>query len=189
MPAAGQQTLTVEDLLGKLQNRAPGAGSDTTLTTEELARLQRNRLIVEEAGRKASRGESFRVEERTRLADISKQPGYRSVDLEVYFEFDSAEITATAARVLVLLGQALADSRLRGQSFLIAGHTDAKGEEEYNQRLSERRAQRIRDFLVSGFGLEAPKVIAIGYGKEELKNRRDPFAAENRRVQIVNLTR
>ena len=81
------------------------------------------------------------------------------------------------------------DGRLAGSTFLVAGHTDAKGSSEYNLSLSERRAQAIRQFLATGFEVSSSKLIAIGYGMEELKNRRDPYAGENRRVQIVNLTR
>lgn len=193
------KSLSADDLLRMLQNRAPNAAPSVTspsppapaaapLTADDLQRMQRNRLVVEEAEGKVQRSEAFRVEDRKKLADLSKDSSYRSVDLEIFFEYDSAAITGQAARALVPLGQALADSSLRGKTFLIAGHTDAKGSSDYNQRLSERRAQAIRDFLTSGFGIDPKKLIAVGYGKEEPKNRANPEAAENRRVQIVNLS-
>ena len=57
----------------------------------------------------------------------------------------------------------------------------------YNQDLSERRADAVKRFLSEKFGIEATKLISVGYGKNRLKNSSDPYAAENRRVQIVNL--
>ena len=56
-----------------------------------------------------------------------------------------------------------------------------------DKRLSERRAQSIKAYLVDNFGLTASNLRAVGYGKSRLKNTSDPFAAENRRVEVVNL--
>jgi len=88
---------------------------------------------------------------------------------------------------LVTLGRALADAQLDGATFLIAEHTDAKGGEPYNQALSERRAEAVKSFLVEQFKLSPSHLLAIGYGRERLKNSADPFGSENRRVQVVNL--
>jgi outer membrane protein OmpA-like peptidoglycan-associated protein len=70
---------------------------------------------------------------------------------------------------------------------LISGYTDAKGGDEYNQHLSERRAEAVKRFLMQKFGLTSGTLVTAGYGKEQLKNTADPFAAENRRVQIANM--
>jgi hypothetical protein len=56
-----------------------------------------------------------------------------------------------------------------------------------NQSLSERRAEAIKIFLAEQFKLSPDQLLAIGFGKSQLKNTTDPFAAENRRVQIVNI--
>ncbi len=112
-----------------------------------------------------------------------------SVDLEVLFAYKSAEITDAAAAALRPLGRALSDARLAGDAFLIAGHTDAKGGAAYNLELSQRRAESVRQFLVTNFGIDAQKLVARGYGLERLKNAAQPLAAENRRVQIVNLSK
>jgi outer membrane protein OmpA-like peptidoglycan-associated protein len=112
-----------------------------------------------------------------------------SVDLEIYFEYDAARITPQAAQVLATLGRALVDARLAEDAFLIAGHTDAKGRDEYNLALSHRRAEAVRQFLIDNFKIEAGKLVAKGFGRQHLKNPRLPLAGENRRVQIVNLTK
>jgi len=88
--------------------------------------------------------------------------------------------------MLVNLGTALRSGDLKGVVFLVAGHTDAKGGDVYNQALSERRAEAVRRFLVQKFGLASENIVPIGFGNTQLKNPNDPYAGENRRVQIVN---
>jgi outer membrane protein OmpA-like peptidoglycan-associated protein len=112
-----------------------------------------------------------------------------SVDLEILFDYKSAEVTAKAATLLDTLGRALSDARLADDSFLIAGHTDAKGGAAYNLELSQRRAESVRQFLIANFKIDPGRLIAKGYGLQQLKTPDDPLAAVNRRVQIVNLSK
>lgn len=128
---------------------------------------------------------SLTTVERNQVASITNNKP--SIDLEINFEFDSATIGTKAARALADLGQALTSADLKDGSFFINGYTDAKGEAPYNQELSERRADAVKRFLSEKFGIEATKLITVGYGKTRLKNSSDPYAPENRRVQIVNL--
>jgi outer membrane protein OmpA-like peptidoglycan-associated protein len=109
-----------------------------------------------------------------------------TLDLTIYFDFDSAEIAARAIPSLVELGRALSSETLAGTRFLLAGHTDAKGGESYNLGLSQRRADAIKAYLVTQFRVDERRLLAIGYGKEQPKNKANPWADENRRVQIVN---
>jgi outer membrane protein OmpA-like peptidoglycan-associated protein len=125
-------------------------------------------------------------DESVRRAQSKQAP---SIDLEVFFEYKSAEITPRAAEALTPLGRALSDARLAGDSFVIAGHSDAKGSAEYNLALSQQRAESVRQFLIANFGIDGAKLVAIGMGLKHLKNTKDPLAAENRRVQIVNLSK
>jgi outer membrane protein OmpA-like peptidoglycan-associated protein len=124
-------------------------------------------------------------EEAIERARLEQAP---SIDLEIFFAYKSEEITPQAAAALAPLGRALSDPRLAGDSFLIAGHTDAKGGAEYNLALSQRRAEAVRQYLIDTFHLDPAKLIAKGMGSTQLKSK-DPLAAENRRVQIVNLSR
>jgi len=120
---------------------------------------------------------------------LASAPSKPSVDLhEVYFEFNSAEITAEAEPQLRELGAALRDPRLKGSNISIGGHTDAIGGDAFNQRLSERRAATIKWYLVDNFRLPPANLHAVGYGRQRPKNRTDLFAPENRRVEIVNET-
>jgi outer membrane protein OmpA-like peptidoglycan-associated protein len=112
----------------------------------------------------------------------------RTIDLEVYFDYNSAEITSKAEPQLDELGAALADPKLRGATISINGHTDGVGGDAFNKKLSERRAAMIKEYLVDNFQLSPSNLRTIGYGKTRPKNKMDPNAPENRRVEVVNET-
>jgi outer membrane protein OmpA-like peptidoglycan-associated protein len=128
---------------------------------------------------------SLTLDERNEVAAIAKERP--NIDLEIYFDYNSAAIASKAVPDLMNLGRALTNPSLQGGVFLLSGHTDAKGGQEYNQQLSERRAQAVREFLAQNFSIANDSLVATGYGKERLKNQANPFAAENRRVQVTNL--
>lgn len=108
-----------------------------------------------------------------------------SIDLEVYFAFDSSKLTRRAMEDLDALGAALESPELRPFSYLIAGHTDAKGKASYNQRLSEQRALAVVRFLIRDYAIDPGRLIAVGFGEERLKVPSRPRAAINRRVEVT----
>jgi outer membrane protein OmpA-like peptidoglycan-associated protein len=110
-----------------------------------------------------------------------------AIDLEVYFDFNSAEITAQAEPQLRELGEALSDPKLRDATISINGHTDGVGGDAFNKKLSERRAVMIKGYLVDNFQLSPSHLRTVGYGKSRPKNKADLNAPENRRVEVVNL--
>jgi outer membrane protein OmpA-like peptidoglycan-associated protein len=109
------------------------------------------------------------------------------VDLRIEFEPYSDRLTVASKQALTALAEALKRPELGSNRFAIAGHTDGRGSEHYNQQLSERRAAAVKDYLVRTGGIEETRLVAIGFGKSKPLNRSDPLAAENRRVEIVNL--
>lgn len=110
-----------------------------------------------------------------------------NIDLEITFDYNSADISGTSLPSVRALGKALTDPNLKGSTFMVAGHTDAAGGEAYNQELSERRADTIKRYLVDHFGIAGNDLITVGYGKSKLKNPNAPMDPANRRVQVVNL--
>lgn len=111
----------------------------------------------------------------------------KAVSLMVQFEFGSAELTPDARQVLNNLGSALKSPQLGADTFLIEGHTDAVGSDEYNQRLSEARARSVKQYLSSELGVESDRLRTVGKGESSPLNKGAPEAAENRRVQVINL--
>ncbi len=105
----------------------------------------------------------------------------------ITFEFGSAELTPEARDMLDRIGDALNDPRIRTFGYRIEGHTDAKGSVTFNQALSERRAQAVRDYLITKHGISDQRLTAVGLGKTQpLPNppASSPYAAINRRVQF-----
>ena len=108
----------------------------------------------------------------------------RSINIEVYFEFDSAVLTSTAIEQLKPLGDALSSADLEYGRYLIMGHTDAKGSASYNQTLSEKRAASVRKYLVERFPVQPNTLVSIGLGETQLKRPAEPNAGINRRVEV-----
>jgi outer membrane protein OmpA-like peptidoglycan-associated protein len=75
---------------------------------------------------------------------------------------------------------------MRDATIVVAGHTDAKGGDKYNERLSDRRAAAVKDYLIDKLHVTEESLTTAGYGKRHLKNPDDPYGSENRRVQIIN---
>lgn len=109
----------------------------------------------------------------------------KSISLEVYFEFDSAELSPQAIDQLAPVGEALRSEQLGNLAFELEGHTDALGDDDYNQSLSERRAASVRDYFVSAFGISNDRLMASGKGEQELLDTENPNSGVNRRVRIV----
>ena len=128
---------------------------------------------------------SLTTDEREQIAEIAKDRP--SIDIEINFDYRSAKIGPAAVPSVTALGKALTNPELKGSTFILAGHTDAKGSVPANQDLSEKRADSIKHYLVDHFKIPASTLVTVGYGKTKLKNEQDPLAPENRRAQIVNV--
>jgi OOP family OmpA-OmpF porin len=109
-----------------------------------------------------------------------------SISLLIHFDFDSASVRPESMPSIEKLTRAIGSAELSNYRFAIEGHTDSKGRADYNLRLSERRARRVKEILVQN-GVDPNRLYALGKGSTEPANRFDPSAPENRRVKIVNL--
>ena len=123
--------------------------------------------------------------EREEIATIAKDKP--NIDLEITFDYKSADISTKSLPSVQALGRALTNSDLKGSTFIVAGHTDAAGGESYNQDLSERRADAIKHYLMQNYGIASADLVTVGYGKSKLKDPNQPLAEVNRRVQVVNM--
>jgi outer membrane protein OmpA-like peptidoglycan-associated protein len=130
------------------------------------------------------RTRSLTFDEKERVAEMSKD--WKKIDLEIYFDYNSARISSESEPQLDQLGEALRNPRLSSATVVVAGHTDAKGSEKYNEGLSDRRADAVKRYLIDKLKVPEENLTTAGYGKRHLKNPDEPFAPENRRVQILN---
>src|SRR6202044_3282963 len=106
--------------------------------------------------------------EREEIATIAKTKP--NIDLEINFDYNSADISAKSMPSVQALGKALTNPGLKGSTFVVAGYTDAAGGESYNQDLSERRADAIKRYLVDKYGIAGSDLVTVGYGKSKLKD-------------------
>lgn len=147
-----------------------------------------DRLLPSVEGAQQGTARGLRIEsgtaEEAAPAGASAAP---SINFQIEFEFDSAELTPSARQQLDELAAALNSTQLSPFAFQINGHTDAVGPESYNENLSRRRAEAVKDYLMTEHGISAARLEARGLGERTLLDASDPDAAINRRVEIVNL--
>ena len=102
----------------------------------------------------------------------------------VNFAFDSSDLTTTSRVNLDKLAQVLKNNP--DTNINIYGHTDSRGTDEYNQRLSERRAASVKNYLLSR-GIASNRMFTMGMGESDPRatNDTDAGRAENRRVEFA----
>ena len=116
------------------------------------------------------------------------EPTYESMTLSAnaLFAFDSAELTPEGMTQLQALGDKIQAKGAQVVDIDIIGHTDSVGAEDYNQTLSERRAQAMKDFLVNERGVDASIIDVMGKGETApiADNATAEGRAQNRRVEV-----
>ena len=118
------------------------------------------------------------------------KPGEQAkIDLTVNFDFNSDRLTADGIKQVAEIAAALNDPAMAKNAILIEGHTDSIGSDAYNQKLSERRAERVRQTLINQYSVLASHLKAQGFGESRpvASNDNDLGRAKNRRVTLVNL--
>ncbi|MBH5402489.1 OmpA family protein [Bradyrhizobium sp. CNPSo 4010] len=179
---AGDNNISADQIVDALKPRpatrglSVGPQADTTAQAKEATFLN---TVRNRSTRSLSTGE------REQIAELAATKP--KIDLEIQFDYNSADIAKTSVASVQALGKALSDPALKGSTFVVAGHTDAIGGEEYNQGLSERRADTIKKYLVQNYGLNGADLVTVGYGKTKLKDAANGAAPVNRRVQVVNM--
>ncbi len=113
-------------------------------------------------------------------------PAPPAISMAIQFDFDSARLRPQGEAALDKLSAALKSPELAGSRFRIEGHTDANGAAAYNLKLSQSRADEVRRYLLAQ-GVTAERVETAGRGALDPADAAHPFAAQNRRVRIVNL--
>ena len=172
--AASAQTaraLSAEEIANML---SPGAGSSVAYTADELAAI----LAPAKAGATRS----------LKGGGEPPPPGQPSSgvlpDLRINFASGKATINPAARAQLDELGRALQFAQLAGLEFVIAGHADATGSGEMNQRLSEHRAQAVVGYLVESYSIAPNRLQAEGWGESHLLDPAKPNSGMNRRVEV-----
>lgn len=106
---------------------------------------------------------------------------------EILFASGSDKIASSSAKILNEIGKAMQSAP--DAQFLIIGHTDSDGDEATNQKLSQDRANAVKNYLTQNFGVDASKLMCVGKGESEpiANNNSAAGKAQNRRVEFKKL--
>lgn len=173
------------------------ADPSVTQLIDELTPKQHGKQLVKQQGIKsrgivlhpdqANEASNSNKDDKTASASApSASASAPSVSLQILFQSGSAKLMPESESLLNKLSKAVNAPALSSYHFKIAGHTDAAGSADYNQKLSERRAAAVREYLVSN-GIESSRLSSTGFGESQLKDPNAPLDNVNRRVEIINV--
>lgn len=109
-----------------------------------------------------------------------------TANADAYFDFDKSTLKPAGKQAIQELAAQLAQPNVQLQGIEVVGHTDSKGSDAYNQKLSERRALAVGNELVAN-GIPASMIAARGEGERNPRasNATAEGRAQNRRVDIT----
>ncbi len=180
---AGEKVISADQISKALQPKSLTRGLSAGTPQVDAAAQAKESKFIDSLRNRSTR--SLSLGEREEVAQLAATKP--KIDLEIRFDYNSADIAKTSVQAVQELGKALSDPSLKGSTFVVAGHTDAIGGEEYNQGLSERRADTIKRYLTEKFGINGSDLVTVGYGKTKPKDANAPLDPSNRRVQVVNM--
>ena len=193
-PLASAQEMTAGDILKRLQaQRTRTLGFVQESTPQAPAKTE---ITAQEDTAPAETDGVLKLTPMTTDADApvvtaSAEPpemqATLTIDLTIYFDFDSAVLQAKSKTQLNALCQAIqADS---GDGiYKIIGHTDSKGRAAYNQRLSQARADEVVRYMIGDCGIAPLRLQAVGEGELRPADAANPRSSKNRRVEVQVLS-
>jgi len=172
----GRQIAALEEEIRDLDNRLAGATTQTRTLSDRLAASERS-------SEQFQRLESLFLPDQ---AQVLRQGGNIIVRVQgLAFASGSSALSAKARPVLEKLREAVVI--YPGASYAVEGHTDSSGDSGVNQRLSQARAESVREYLVNTLQVSAGRVTAIGYGdlRPVASNATAGGRRQNRRIDLV----
>jgi outer membrane protein OmpA-like peptidoglycan-associated protein len=170
-PARAQE-VTTEKLINQL------AGLETAADLDVVA------LRQQALDRVKSKADATPLKRPPIAGQLLKLPQFA---IDVQFDPDTSIVRPESYKTVGRIADVLTDPSLLSYVFLIVGHTDASGRRDNNLTLSQRRADSIRDVLVTTFKVSPKRLKAIGLGEEQLLDAAHPTAPVNQQVQVVTV--
>jgi OOP family OmpA-OmpF porin len=171
VPGYAQTAIPAGELIDKL------AAADDTTPDVDVAALKQ-----QAADRVKAKADAQPVKRPLIAPQLTK---LTQVRFDVLFDPDSSLIRPGSYGMIGSLADALSDPKLQPYRFLIVDHTESGGRRDFNLALSQRRADSIRDVLVSAFKISGKRLVALGLGEEQLQDANKPAAPVNARAQII----
>ena len=171
------------------RSKAALATQDSALATQKVELAAGKVALKDEKTRReeAEKRAAQLTADLAKFATVKQEPRGMVITLSGSVLFASAKSDLLPAAQLKLNDVANALIKEDPLSkIVIEGHTDSQGGEPYNQELSQKRAQAVRDYLVSR-GIASDRVVAQGFGPSRsiADNKSPEGRANNRRVEIV----
>jgi outer membrane protein OmpA-like peptidoglycan-associated protein len=132
-------------------------------------------------------GQPFAEDGLRKNGDRQRKSKLSQLIVEIDFENDSVAIKPKSYRTVGLIADALHHPNLRRYKFLVVGHSSSTGDAQHNLTLSQKRANAITEALSTTFAIAPDRLYAVGVGQEWPLDPANPKAADNRRVQLINL--
>jgi OOP family OmpA-OmpF porin len=171
-PARAQAAAPAEDLVGALSGPETAPEIDIAAIRQQAVERPKSKATAQPVNRPPL------------VPELLKMP---QVTFDVLFDPDSSIIRPGSYRTLGRIADTLTDSALLPYRFLIVGHTESGGRRDHNLIVSQRRADAIRDVLVTTFKVSPKRLQTLGLGEEQLRDAARPPSAANRRIQVVSL--
>jgi len=176
-------TRDIRDLDARTQKGIQDVNAKSDAADKKAADARQQADQAQELAMKASSGVDVLSNQ------VLNMDNYRPVaETSVHFAFNKADLTKKAKEALDQLAAEVPNTK--GYILALEGGTDSVGSEDYNYKLSERRAQSVIQYLATEHNIPAHKIYVIGLGKDKPveKNNTAKGRAENRRVDVRLMT-
>lgn len=193
-PSIATKTQAEKEAKARAEDEAK-AEAEAEAKAKEKARVEDEAKAKAKAKDKADAEAKARVEDEAKAkADDEAKAAAKAEKViileDIHFDFDKATLTSDAKRILKKNVAALKENP--GAKVRIEGHACAHGSEDYNLRLSERRAHAVREYLVKDGGVAPERLSTIAYGETRLampetptpENKNSKEAKANRRAHF-----
>jgi OOP family OmpA-OmpF porin len=174
LPAHAQTAVTTDDIVSRLG----GLETAPDLTVPALRQRAQERA--------KAKTDPAPLKRPPVAAELLKLP---RIAFEVQFDPDSSIIRPASYQTLGRVADALVRATLLPYGFLIIGHTESTGKRDYNLTLSQKRADSIRDALVTTFKISPKRLQTLGLGEEQLQDSARPAAPINQQLEIVTIAK
>lgn len=173
-----------QNLTGEQLRKAQSELASTKGNLEKTAgELERERIARAEADKKLAQA----MADLQKIAAVKQESRGMVITLSGSVLFASNESTLLPAAMVKL--NEVADALIKGNpdsNITVEGHTDSQGQRQYNMDLGQKRAQAVRDQLVSrGVAQDRIKAVGVGPDRPVADNKTAEGRANNRRVEII----
>jgi outer membrane protein OmpA-like peptidoglycan-associated protein len=185
--AERERAATLERIEAERAAALARARDSLSQTKEQLERTERARQAEEQGRVEAERRAKQAAADLAKIATVKQEPRGMVLTLSgsVLFATNKSELLPAARQRLSEVARTLTQQD-KESKIIVEGHTDSQGSDELNENLSRKRADAVREFLVS-YGIAADRVQAEGHGESRpvADNTSPEGRANNRRVEIV----